>query len=158
MEWETVLAPNFFRHTALKVKGCAMTSTKTKTPAKIKANPQDPDTQIDALRAALSGLITGWRKDQSVPPNYYRETGNGERVAFVDVHCGGYQNAHYPTIIGWDVHRAGTSEHARDVVLVDYGTATSHDERRACVAVALEEARNAADAALADFRKAKKVL
>jgi len=53
------------------------------------------------MQAKLRGLVTEWREDLSTPPNYIRETGMGEEVARVDRWCGGYQDVHHPTMIGW---------------------------------------------------------
>jgi hypothetical protein len=76
------------------------------------------DSKISELRKKLAKLTGDWEPDGCVPPNFVRKNGLGREVARVDRWCGGFQDVHHPTTIGWLANVGGTSQSG--VVLVQY--------------------------------------
>lgn len=68
-------------------------------------NPVNAEERIEKLKCELGRLVTDWKPDGSSPPNFVRQNGTGEIRAIVDRRCGGYQDVHYPAMIGWKVQR-----------------------------------------------------
>lgn len=114
------------------------------------------DEKIDALRAALKLLTTGWREDGSHPPQWVREDGMGREISRIDVHMSGYQDAHHPEVIGWSVH-VGTTCDSGLVVVKDVEPSCADlnptDESRK--ETAIFEAMRLADKALDEIRTAR---
>jgi hypothetical protein len=77
--------------------------------AKKKSNPVDADERIENLKCELGRLVTDWRQNAHSPPNFVRQNGTGTVTAIVDRWCGGYQDVHYPAMIGWKVERDNRS-------------------------------------------------
>jgi hypothetical protein len=113
--------------------------------------------KINALQETLAAMVGDWAKDNSSPAN------------FVDRWCGGYQDTHYPVIIGWQAQVPGRSSIDDGVVVVKYPRAAvdkhsgvvvrdklKGDLRAKCeaaVEAALADARTIADQALEKLQK-----
>jgi hypothetical protein len=98
---------------------------------------------IENMRKRLGTLVTDWRTDNSHPPNFIRETGMGDEVAIVDRWCGGYQDVHYPTMIGWRAKHGNRV--ATGFVMVESGTQSAVDS-------AILQAKSACSKALFELR------
>lgn len=115
-----------------------------------KSNAQE---RIDELKAELGRLVGDWRTNSHSPPNHIRQSGDGKVKALVDRWCGGYQNVHFPTMIGWKVERAnnGSASCWSGVVLVNNGVPYEDSERtdkEAMIEAAIEQAKAKADLAI----------
>ena len=78
------------------------TTTATTTSLNLRTlTPKD----VAKLQELLSNTILPWQDDGCIPANRIRRNGRGVEVARVDRHCGGYQDAHKPAMIGWKVSR-----------------------------------------------------
>ena len=104
-----------------------------------KEEPVSANAKIAAMRDELEKLVSEWHPNDWVPANYVRETGMDKEIALVDVHVGGYQDAHRPVVIGWRVERGGRLE--RGIVMV------GDPNDPASVQTAIVEAQASADAA-----------
>jgi hypothetical protein len=120
--------------------------------------------KINALQETLAAMVGDWAKDNSSPANFVRKNGVGTQLCFVDRWCGGYQDVHYPVIIGWKAQIPGSSSFDDGVVVVKYPRAAvdKHSkvvvrerlkgsvakEAEAAVETAIAAAKSAADEAL----------
>lgn len=98
---------------------------------------------IDTLRKTLAALVTDWKPDSHVPPNFIREDGLGNEIARVDRWCGIYQHPPGAYVVGWRAlgHSSGSSSQADLVLRHDFPD----------VEAAIEYAKAQADAALIEF-------
>lgn len=95
---------------------------------------------INTLRDTLRKIVTDWKHDSHVPPNFIREDGLGKEIARVDVWAG-MQNPRDPFIIGWRA-RHGEGNFQEGVLTVSQFPSTD---------AAVEYAKAQADAALLQF-------
>jgi hypothetical protein len=131
------------------------------------------DTECCAQHAVerLKKTILPWQENSSHPAGNLRKTGMGEEVARIDRRCGGYQNPHFPLMIGWKVmfSQNGGSSGYSGVVMIDYPkgfdpentsmkTIDNRDAFKAEAAViqALEEAVEKADSHLIRLVQSKR--
>lgn len=124
------------------------------------SNPRETqDESIQDAREFLRSVQTEWIHDGCVPPNWIRTDGMGNEIARVDRWCGGFQDTHFPTTIGWNVCIRDTSGHGSyggsGVILTsDFGTVSrSKNVGKRAIEAAIEAAKTAADEELARTRK-----
>jgi hypothetical protein len=84
-------------------------------------NQKQVNAVIKQLKQALSHLTGGWETDRSIPPNYVRKSGTGGVVAEVNRWCGGYQDVHVPTTIGWKA-QVGNSSYSGVLLTSNFDT------------------------------------
>ena len=94
--------------------------------------------KITEQRRELARLVTPWTHDGCIPPNFIRETGMGTEIARVDLRCGGFQDSHYPVIIGWKAQRGSSLQKGVVLVTGEFGNKEA----------AIEEAKRLADEGL----------